>query len=181
MYTSRKLSATRILSESAREFIERVERDIWELPLVTIDSEFDPSRDYPYWNKLSYKDGNEILSLGSNNGWKIYIFGKRNESWWLDPCTTPDRENPMVYCSIYLKEWDEYYNTLDSFIPFDDKKRVKATSFRVYVSWDERTSNKVTIVLSLALMPRIWVPSSLVGTYRLELQTTLSQRIWKQR
>ncbi len=179
-YSARKLSMTRELSESARELVERLDYDIKELGINTEDPNFDPSRDYPLWNTLDPTGiGNEIIVLGENATRKVYAYGRKNTSWWLDPCLPEYQIDPREYCWIYIQEWTEYFNITDSFIPEESKKRVKVEKFRAYTVGTAETSKKVTVHFVLSLMPRIGVPSSLVGTTKLDIETTLSERIWK--
>lgn len=179
-YSARKLSMTRELSETAREFIERLENDIKEYGISIQDPKFDPSREYPFWNKLDITwNGNEVIQLGSDSVKKIYVYGRKNSSQWLDPCLPEYQQNPREYCALYIQEWTEYFNITDSFIPEEDKKRVKVEKFRAYISGTNATSKKITLHFVLSLMPRIGVPSSLVGSTKLDIQTTLSERIWK--
>jgi hypothetical protein len=54
--------------------------------------------------------------------------------------------------SDYASAW----NLVDSFIPEEEKKRVKIEHLRFYVSGDgSATEKKVTLSMSLVLMPRI--------------------------
>lgn len=53
-------------------------------------------------------------------------------------------------------DFSQAFNLVDSFIPEESKKRVKIEDMKFYISGDGNTTEKkVTIVFTLALMPRI--------------------------
>lgn len=179
-YSARKLGMTRELSETAREITERIAEDVKNRGISVRDPEFDPSRVYPLWNRLNYTgSGNEVLILGLPGFEHIYAYRKRNTSSWLDPCDTTSANDPKIHCWLYLKDGTQYYNLVDSFVPDDEKKRVKIESLKFYISWDSLTARKVTLNFVLALMPRIGVPTALIGTTKLHIETTFSERAWK--
>ncbi len=186
--TSRKLSATRHLSETAREITERIAQDIRENGISLSGSAYD---DYTVGNEL-WKNpdytgsGGEILGIGTeSSSTKMYIYGKKvplGADFTIDHCRSADKQNPKTLCGLYLVEnkvWKDAYNLADSFIPEEEKKRVKVEDLRFYISGDDYTSKKVMIHFTLSLMPRIGVPSSLVNSTKLRIQTTLSERIFK--
>ena len=115
----------------------------------------------------------------------MYIYGKKvplGSSFTVDHCNIADKMNPKVLCGLYLvenKDWTNAYNLVDSFIPEESKKRVKIEDFRFYISGNEYTSKKVMMNFTLSLMPRIGVPESIVNTTKLQIQTTISERIFK--
>jgi hypothetical protein len=88
-----------------------------------------------------------------------------------------------IHCGLYKVNYTDNggngYNLVDSFVPEEEKKRVKVESLRFYVSGDANNSHKVTLNMTLVLMPRIGVPRSLVTSTRLHIQTTISERIYK--
>ncbi len=175
--SARKLSMTRELSETAREITERIAEDVKNRGISVRQPGLDPSR--PLWNTLDYTGiGNEVLILGQPGNEHIYMYGKKS-TVWLNPCDSVSAQDPQIHCGLYLKEGSEYYNLVDSFVPEESKKRVKIESLKFYISWDDLTSRKVTLNFTLTLMPRIWVPSSLIWTTKLHIQTTFSERIWK--
>lgn len=178
--TSRKLSATRHLSETAREITERIEQDIREQGIWS--STFD---DHLVWNELWTNTGytqswNEILGIG--NGTVKYFFWKKTNAWTLWHCDVSIKSDPNIHCWLYLVNGNDFanaYNLVDSFIPEEEKKRVKIQDFRFYISWSGTTTPKVTLNFTLALMPRIWVGESMIQDTKLHIQTTISSRSWK--
>ncbi len=178
--TARKLSMTRELSETAREITERIAEDVKNRWISLRKPEFDSSRTYPLWNTLDYAwNGNEVLILGLPGNEHIYAYWKKSAAW-LDPCDSVAANDLQIHCGLYLKEGSDYYNLVDSFVPEESKKRVKIESLRFYISGNSLTTNKVTLNFTLSLMPRIWVPISLVWTTKLHIQTTFSERSWKE-
>ena len=76
--------------------------------------------------------------------------------------------------------FSDAFNLVDSFVPDEGKKRVKIEDLKFYISGDGiTTEKKVTLVFTLALMPRIGIPPSLVNETRLHIQTTISERFFK--
>ena len=172
---SNRLKATRYLSESAREITERIAEDVrenWLSWSVNLMGSI-------YWDGTSgySQSGSELLWIG--DGSKIYLYGSKNWSA-INPCDP----SPLKHCWLYVvKNWDFWWalNIVDSFIPEEEKKRVKIEDMKFFVSWDgNRSERKVTLVFTLALMPRIGVPSFSVSDSKLKVQTTISERYFKQ-
>jgi prepilin-type N-terminal cleavage/methylation domain-containing protein len=179
--TSRKLNMTRELSETAREITERISQDIRDKGIDMDRSKFDDTMiDNELWRSPNYtQSGWEILAIA--DGVTQYFYAKKQWTT-LSRCTTSDKEDKKVHCWLYLIRWQDWssaYNLVDSFIPEEDKKRVKIENLRFYISWDDFTTKKVTLVMTLALMPRIGVPASMVENTKLHIQTTMSERGWK--
>ena len=180
MALSYRLKASRYLSESAREITEKISEDVREnwLTGATLISAYIP------WSIPSYADGVEVLGIG--NGDKKYVYGIKEligSNWTINPCDNPRKSNPKEHCGLYLligtsnQSYQEAYNLVDSFIPLDSKKRVKIQDLRFFISWDGiHTERKVTIVFTLALMPRIGVPNLSVENSTLSIQTTITAR-----
>lgn len=185
---SRKLNATRQLSETAREITERIAQDVREKGINLATSKFEDGVVWhDLWRSSDYSgQGGAILGVGTN---RRYIYGKKipsGTSYTLDYCTDADKANPKTLCGLYLVEdhgagyvWADAYNLVDSFIPEEEKKRVKIEDFRFYISWDESTGKKVMMNFTLSLLPRIGVPAPLVNSTKLHVQTTISERIFK--
>ena len=178
---SARLKATRYLSETAREITERIAEDVKERGLsgsVTI-----PPSTNIYWNGGSdyTQSGTEILGIW--DGSKFYLYGIKDSSG-INPCIDPAKSNPKIHCGLYIVNGTNYawaYNLVDSFVPEEGKKRVKIRDLKFYVSWDgNSTERKVTLVFVLALMPRIGVPNMNVSDSTLRVQTTISERFFKQ-
>lgn len=126
-----------------------------------------------------------MLSVG--DGTTKYIFGKKEilaGSAVINHCDTVDKITPKTHCGLYLVHGTDYanaFNLADGFIPEESKKRVKIEDLKFYVSGDgKNTEKKVTLVFTLALMPRIGVPANLIGDTRLHIQTTVSERFFKE-
>lgn len=184
-YTSRKLNATRQLSEVARQVTERLSQDIREHGIADgWTTWFAPTINM--WNTYNYAwSGSEFLAIQ----WKgIYVYWKKTELG-MDRCMDMPTENiksdKKIHCWLYfVSPWDNWKNSLnlvDSFIPEESRKRVKVQDLKFYVSWWDFTTKKVTLVMTLTLMPRIGVPISLVENSRLQIQTTISERGWQKR
>jgi hypothetical protein len=144
---------------------------------------FDPS--YPLWNGYDLITGSEYLNIKSLPLIR-YIYGKKTPMG-ISPCSDNyggsverTRSDSRVHCGLYRVVGNDYVgsmNLVDSFIPDELKKRVKITNMRFYVSGDGiKTEKKVTLVLSLRLMTRTGIPSSLVSETEQHIQTTISER-----
>ncbi len=179
--TSRKLNATRELAETAREITERLSQDIRDNGIDISRSNYDDMTiDNRWWKNPDYTQSWwEILAIW---GWiKRYFYAKK--IWdTLTRCTDVDQSDITIHCWLYLVHWEDWawaYNLVDSFIPEEDKKRVKIENLKFYISWDEFTAKKATLVMSLTLMPRIWIGRIWIDTTKLHIQTTLSEQGWK--
>jgi hypothetical protein len=180
-----KLKATRYLSETAREITERIAEDVKERGLS--GSVAAPGNS-PYWDSAEWYmwDGKEILGIWDGN--RVYIYGKKVGAW-INPCTPADQAKATIHCGLYMVNnfnsgtpgYSDAWNLVDSFIPEEGKKRVKIQNMKFYVSWDGiSTERKVTLVFTLVLMPRIGVPNMDVSESKLKVQTTISERFFKQ-
>lgn len=111
----------------------------------------------------------------------MYLYGKKIGTT-VTHCTPSDQSNPDIHCGLYVIKNNDFstaWNILDSFIPEEEKKRVKLTRFRFYISGDGiTTEKKVTMAFTLALMPRIGIPPSLVSETKMQIQTTISERFF---
>lgn len=187
-YIGQKMRHSRHLSETAREITDRIWDDVREkwLSWYTLSP---TERNYQYWNNIDYSaSGTEILGIG--DGTDFYLYGKKT-AIGINPCTDTASENTKsdknIHCGLYKIRWsdglDKYkyaFNLVDSYIPEEEKKRVKIEDLRFYISGDGiTTEKKVTLVFTLALMPRIGVPASLIMNTRLHVQTTFSERFYK--
>jgi hypothetical protein len=93
------------------------------------------------WLSYDYTgSGSEYLSL--NNG--RYVYGKKTPTG-ISPCidtpTEKIKTDPRIHCGLYFIKYDDNgslgYNLVDSFTPDEDRKRVKITGLRFYVSGGE--------------------------------------------
>ncbi len=191
-FVSQKLRMTRHLSETAREITERIAYDVRESGIsMTYSSYDDGLTENDVWMNPDYLSGGEMLTIGDEvSVKKVYFYGKKE---WaiLSRCKESDKNTKTVHCWLYVMpatlgpelvpEFTEAYNLVDSFIPEEEKKRVKIENMKFYISWDgETTEKKVTLVFTLALMPRIGIPVWLIADTRLHIQTTLSERYFNQ-
>lgn len=177
---SYRLKASRYLSETAREVTEKITLDVRESGMTgsTLMSAYAP------WNAPTYNDWSEILGIW--DGTKKYIYGIKElvgPNWTINPCDSPRKFDPKEHCWLYEVIWNsaqsyqDAYNLVDSFIPEESKKRVKIKDLKFYISWDTtKTENKVTLVFTLAIMPRIWVPNLSPENSTLSVQTTVTAR-----
>lgn len=184
-YVGQKLRHTRHLAETAREITERIADDVREKGLswrTLTPTEYN----YTYWNSIDYSgSGAEILGIG--NGDDFYLYGKKNTTTTpitIDSCNNTDKADKNTHCWLYYVKNNNYvdaFNLVDSFIPEEEKKRVKIEDMKFYISGDGvTTEKKVTLVFTLALMPRVGVPASMIGQTRLHVQTTISERFFKE-
>ncbi len=177
---AQKLRMTRHLSETAREITERIADDVREKWMTGVIISASTN---PYWNwSSSYSSsGSEILGIWDGN--KAYIYGKKSETG-IDPCDTVNQNDPKIHCGLYVLEWTDYanaFNLVDSFIPEEEKKRVKIENLNFYISGDGNTTEKkVTLVFTLVLMPRIGIPAWLIADTRLHIETTISERFFRE-
>lgn len=181
-----KLKATRYLSETSREITEKIAEDIRTKGLSwTIIA----TSSHPYWNGTSNytTNGTEILGIG--NGTRFYLYGKKDDTppYAISPCTGSIKTDRSIHCGLYLIKdsasptaYSDAENLIDSFIPEEKKKRVKVEDMKFYISWDGiTTERKATLVFSLALMPRIGVPNMTASESKIRIQTTISERFFK--
>lgn len=177
---STRLKATRYLSETSRQITESIAEDVKENGIQ--ETAAIPSSPYPYWNGTTEYSGSgtEILSIGG--GSRVYIYGKKTVAG-IDPCDDSDKKNLKIHCGLYIVKNNDYinaYNLVDSFIPEEEKKRVKIQHMRFYISGDGNTTErKVTLVAKLILMPRIGIDMN-VSESTLDIQTTISERFFKE-
>ncbi len=181
---SAKLRMTRLLSESAREITERIAEDVRSTGIsVTKSSYDDHTVGNELWKSPDYRSyGGEILAIGNENiSDKMYLYGKKTGST-VTHCTPSDQVDPKTHCGLYVIKNNDFstaWNILDSFVPEEEKKRVKLDHFRFYISGDGiSTEKKVTIVFTLGLMPRVGIPPSLVSETKMQIQTTMSERFF---
>ncbi len=181
--TSRKLNATRHLTETARQITERFAQDVRERGIadgwtIWFDS------NYPQWKSYGYIwSWSEFLSI---LGKWIYVYGKKTDIWMvpcIDSVAEQAKTDNKIHCGLYFvspwDNWVNWYNLVDSFIPEETRKRVKIQDLKFYISGWEFTTKKVTLVMTLILMPRVGVPASMVENTKLQIQTTISERGWK--
>ncbi len=190
-YLGEKMRNTRYLSESAREITERIADDVRSIGISSKYSRYD---DHTLlndtWKNPSYQDGGEILTIGNEiRVRKTYFYGKYI-SGILSRCSVLDKLDKNQHCGLYVMpasiagwilspSFSEGFNLVDSFVPEENRKRVKLEDLTFYISWDGiHTEKKVTLVLTLALMPRIGIPPTLVNETRLHVQTTISERFF---
>lgn len=175
-FTSRKLNATRQLSEVAREITERLSQDVREKWIWM--SSFDPTTEM--WSNDNYTgSGSEYLSIGSDLFYVYWSLDWPNMKRCIDTPTSNRKSDNSIHCWLYIHNGTDYYNLVDSFVPEESKKRVKVQDLKFYVSGWEFTTKKVTLVMTLSLMPRIGVPLSLTESSKIQIQTTISERGWK--
>ena len=186
-YIGEKMRHTRYLSETAREITERIADDVRSLGIN--ENLSIPASAYLPWTNVDhyYQSGAELLGIG--DGSKKYIYGAKTTTG-IKPCTDhfggsteATKSDPQIHCWLYVVTWVDYiwgFNIVDSFVPEEEKKRVKVEDMRFYLSGDGiHAEKKVTLVFTLALMPRIGVPPTMVSETRLHIQTTISERFFK--
>ncbi len=182
---AQKLRMTRHLSETAREITERIADDVREKWMT--GGTLEDGTTYEYWNTNDTysQSGTEILWIGDNT--KIYVYGRKLTLGWITTlwhCDTIEKEDPKIHCGLYVLEWTNYanaFNLVDSFIPEEEKKRVKIEDLKFYISGDGNiTEKKVTLVFTLVLMPRIGIPAWLIADTRLHIGTTISERFFRE-
>lgn len=184
-YLGQKMRQTRHLSETAREITERIADDVRQKWIH--GNTLSDGTSYVYWNTPdTYSlSGSEVLSVG--DGTTKYVYGKKEILGWttvINHCEAVDKIDPKTHCGLYLVNGSDYtnaFNLVDSFIPEESQKRVKIENLKFYISGDgKNTEKKVTLIFTLALMPRIGIPSNLIGDTRLHIQTTISERFFKE-
>ena len=184
--SSRRLQISRELSETAREITERIAQDVQDRGIYRDNI----SSSFYRWRANGVSDytenGSEVLAIGHTGDTTpsaelYYIYGKR-EPTGLAPCTDADKDNIMVHCGLYLATSEDRsrgYNLVDSFRADDDQKRIKISDLSFYITGDDTNAPKVTLKMTLELMPRAGVPASLSRATKLEIQSTFSERFYK--
>lgn len=180
--TTRRLNAQRELAGTAREIIERISEDVQQ-KWFSGETAFDTTTLHIPWTKYDYMgSGSEYLNLGADT----YVYGKKIATG-IVPCIDTPTENrktdPKIHCGLYMIEDDptDGYNLVDSSNPDESRKRVKITDLRFYVSGDGVwTARKVMMSFTLALIPGRGISSNLSSTTELHIQTTISERGWRQ-
>lgn len=165
-----RLSASRLLADSAREMTERIASDIRNVGM---------NLQIPGWTNEYTNSGNTDFYTNANIH---YIFWVRKGDT-ITPCYSD------AQCSLFRADTiipDPYKNALnmvDIFTPDDANKRVKITNLRFFISWDSSQWSmdepKVTIIATLALTEKSWVTKSLRDGLALTIQTTISERAYK--
>lgn len=183
-YLWQKLKHTRHLSETAREITERIADDVREKGINISESSYDDRVYDSHWRINDYiHSWSEILWVGDSSNITQYVFGTV-ENWSVRYCKETERQDIRKHCGLYIiknHDFSNYMNLVDSFIPEEEKKRVKIQNLRFYISGDGKTTEKkVTLVFDLTLMPRIWVPFGMIGETQLHVQTTISERFFKE-
>ncbi len=192
---SNRLKATRYLSETSREITERIAEDVKSKGISLKYSNYDDGTiGNDLWKNPSYLSGGELLTIGSESSvLRSYFYGKKVGTT-LSLCTPIEKKDRVTQCWLYSipssilaitdtlnPDFSQAFNIVDSFIPEEEKKRVKIEDLKFYISWDGNTTEKkVTLVMSLILMPRIGVPLIWLSENRLRVQTTISERFFKQ-
>lgn len=192
---SNRLKATRYLSETSREITERIAEDVkWKGISQKYSRYDDGTLGNDMWRNPSYQSGWELLTIGSETSTlRSYFYGKKIGAT-LSLCTEGEKKDTTTECWLYVMpssifaltdtlnpDFSQAFNLVDSFIPEESKKRVKIEDMKFYISGDGNTTEKkVTIVFTLALMPRIWVPLIGLSESKLRVQTTISERFFKQ-
>lgn len=171
--TSRRLQLSREVSESARQITERITQEVKQNGIL-VEPNLNPTFSSE-WNFLwNYGgDGNKILVIGDdkNAPKKIFYYGT---------ASGPSCPVDAKHCGLYLWENGKTpYNLVDSFRADDDKKRVTIQDLKFYVTGGDNSANKVTLKMTLALIPQAWVSANLVNSTKLEIQTTFSERPYK--
>jgi hypothetical protein len=189
--TTRKLNAQRELAESAREIVERISEDVRERGFSGSALPFGKNEAWITWSThdqwLSYDytgSGSEYLNL--NNG--RYVYGKKsgdNLAECIDTTNENRKTDSRIHCGLYFIDYSmtgvaHAYNLVDSFTPDESRKRVKITNLTFYVSGGEGTAHKVLLSMDLALIPRNGISATLASTTTLHIQTTISERWWRQ-
>lgn len=166
--TSRRLQLSREVSESARQITERIAQEIKQNGISLNDAQL-PQAWQSKWNFVNnyLSDGNTVLAIGE----KIFYYGKKDGS----ECT-----NKNEHCGLYV--WEENkdaYNLVDAFRADDADKRVTIQDLKFYVTGGDTAANKVTLKMTLSLLPKSWVSANLIESTKLEIQTTFSERPYK--
>ncbi len=181
MTTSRRLSLERHMTETARQITEKIAEDVREYGISDgWTAGFDPTS--PLWNTYNYTEsGSEFLGITTRGA---YVYGYKTDTG-MNRCIWTVQTDPQTHCGLYFvlpwDNWQNSYNLVDSFIPEEDRKRVKIEDLKFYISWWEFTTKKVTLVMTLGLMPRSWVPSSMIANTKYHIQTTISERGWQKK
>jgi type II secretory pathway pseudopilin PulG len=166
--TSRRLAATRELSETAREITERVAREVYDYGISLSGSRYSESTfSYDGWaNPDMTGSGGEMFALGTDDAPVVAYFYATSSGTMSDgqikPCVGELKSDSTTHCGLYRIprqgtgwDWQNRVNMVDTFIPEEEKKRVKMTDFAVYISGGDFTQKKIMIRFSLSLMPRI--------------------------
>jgi type II secretory pathway pseudopilin PulG len=183
--TTRKLNAQRELASTAREIIDRIQEDVRERGFSGTADPFGKVASIAWtshnpWLSYDYSgSGSEYLNL--NNGRYVYGSKKKGIPGGIDPCIGDKKTDPRIHCGLYLVDYNsdgsQAYNLVDSFIPDEDRKRVKISNLRFYISGDGiGTAHKVMLNMDLSLIPRNGISANLASTTGLHIQTTISER-----
>lgn len=173
--TSRRMQISRELSETARQITERMASDVSGKGIGTGTLDVSGANNWADEYEENYKNqGSEVLPIDGEKS-MFYVYGKKTENGII-PCGDADKDDIQTLCALYLGENGEFYNLVDSFRADESAKRVKVTDAKFFISGDERTAQKVTLKMTLELMPRAGVPPSLVRATKLEIQSTFSER-----
>ncbi|EKE28568.1 MAG: hypothetical protein ACD_3C00043G0007 [uncultured bacterium (gcode 4)] len=165
---NKKLELNRILQENTRTMIEWLASDIRTKWLA-----------YWYYNNVTTQP------LDYSGNWNTILAIKDRD----------DLANPNVYCmqkqkincdnSCYTNPKWCYLWKLNSDIKLSDD-RVEVNNLRFYISWkpsqditNEDKEWKVTVVFDLSLAPGKWISRALAKENELHIQTTISEKVYK--
>lgn len=183
--TSRRLQLSREISETAREITEQIAQDIKNYGLIVSTGAFDPSTTHTPWNNVYEPEGTEVLGIRTEDSVIYYTYAKRTQSGFA-PCSDADKADTSVHCGLYRIIGDDRstgYNLVDAFRERETMKRVKISDLKFYITGtdDDNTYNtpKVTLKMTLTLMPRGGVSPSLAQKTQIEVQTTFSYRFYQ--
>lgn len=165
-----RLSASRLLADSAREMTERIASDIRNVGM---------NLQIHGWTNEYTNSGNTDFYTNANIH---YIFWVRNGGT-ITPCDSDAQCSLFRADTIILDPYKNALNMVDIFTPDDVNKRVKITNLRFFISWDSSQGSmdepKVTIIATLALTEKSWVTKSLRDGLAITIQTTISERAYK--
>lgn len=200
--TSRRLQISRELSETARQITEKISQEVRangvyvkdiEKISTTVDFRQNFLEDYKENADLTKWQGSEILVINvtessvagvtKNTAKKYFLYGSDN---WTRSCDPGIKNDLTTHCGLYFFDKTDAdpakhisYNLVDSFRSEENRKRVKISDLKFYVSGGDHDMKKVTLKMTLQLMARDGVPASLIGNTKMEIQTTFSERPYK--
>lgn len=196
---ARRLQISREISETARNITEKIDEAVKKYGIDTkVKYDSSPGDKWKENNHLSNYGGiwsivlplkteekTEIDSSWRKNSLKInrfFVYGQKSDNT-MSTCEPGQINNLQYHCGLYFVtktsgESDNIVNLVDAFMP-EDKKRVRITDLKFYISGGDDDAKKVTLKMTLELMARGGVPPSLVRASKMELQTTFSERIYK--
>ncbi|EKE26320.1 MAG: hypothetical protein ACD_4C00337G0008 [uncultured bacterium (gcode 4)] len=157
---NKRLELIRVLQENSRNITENIAKDIRE---KWIDYNY-----YSSFQALNYSSWNTLLAI---KNWDVYCLIEN--TGYCDVDNSCDTDNS---CYLWKLNWKKISDG-----------RVWVKNIKFYISWKPNDTNitnkdaewKATVAFELGIAPGRWISSSLAKEIKMNIQTTISEKIYK--